>query len=391
MTRPGRALALTSVAHFINDGNTWLLPVAYAYMVQVHNMPPYIAGVIALAFSGLGALASPLVGALMDRYGRPLRLIGLGMVLWALGLAVFGYGVEYYNVPLALAGAVISGIASAFYHPLGSAALALIYKGSSGYAMGINGAMGSLGRALYPAISTALFALLGSKYLYALAALALVTLAAAVPMFLGEDVEAPRRRKGGDAAERPNMKAVSLLTAVVFARGFALQGISQYVGVILVKYFGYSFGQGLGNELTFFLLPAIVGQPLFGYLSDTVGRRTTLAVSTAGAALSILALVATKSLYWLPLFGFFTFSAFPLTLSLAGDLVPRSSTGLATSLVWGLGNTGGGALGPLAMGLLLTSMGLGGIYVMASLAIIAAALTTAIPRPPRRSKTPLFG
>ncbi|MEZ0248167.1 MAG: MFS transporter, partial [Thermoproteus sp.] len=390
MARPGRVLALTSIAHFINDGNMWLLPVAYAYMAQVHNMPPYIAGVIALAFSGLGGLASPLVGALMDRYGRPLRLIGLGMALWAAGLAVFGYGVEYYDIPIALAGAVISGVASAFYHPLGSAALALLYGGSSGYAMGVNGAMGSLGRALYPAISTALFTLFGSKYLYALLALAFVTVIAAAPMFLGGDVEVAKRRRGGDSSERPNMKAVSLLTAVVFIRGFALQGISQYVGVILVRYFSYSFGQDLGNELTFFLLPAIVGQPLFGYLSDTVGRRTTLAVSTAGAALSILALIATKNLYWLPLFGFFTFSAFPLTLSLAGDLVPRSSMGLATSLVWGLGNTGGGALGPLAMGLLLTSMGLGGIYIMASLAAISAALTAAIPRPPKRSKTPLF-
>jgi MFS family permease len=85
------------------------------------------------------------------------------MGLWALGLAVFGYGVEFYNVPMALAGAVMAGIASAFYHPLESAALALSYGGRSGYAMGINGAMGSLGRSLYPAISTALFALLASK------------------------------------------------------------------------------------------------------------------------------------------------------------------------------------------------------------------------------------
>ncbi|MGC8583246.1 MAG: MFS transporter [Thermoproteus sp.] len=391
MPSAGRTLALTSVAHFINDGNTWLLPVAYAYMVKAHGMPAYLAGVIALAFAGLGALASPLVGRLMDIYGRPLKLIGLGMGLWALGLAVFGYGVEFYDVPVALAGAVVAGIASAFYHPLGSAALALSYGGSSGYAMGINGAMGSLGRALYPAISTALFALLASNYLYALVSLAAVSLAAAIPLFLCEE---PGLRRGGrkaSSSERPDMRAVATLTAVVFARGFALQGISQYVGVVLVSYFGYSFGQSLGNEITFFLLPAIVGQPLFGYLSDVVGRRTLLAGTTAGAALSAVALVATRSLYWLPIFGLFTFSAFPLTLSLAGDLVPRSSTGLATSLVWGLGNTGGGALGPLAMGLLLSSMGLGGVYVMAAIALASAALTVLVPRPPKRSRVPLFG
>jgi MFS family permease len=391
MPSAGRTLALTSVAHFVNDGNTWLLPVAYAYMVKTHGMPAYLAGVIALAFAGLGALASPLVGHLMDRYGKPLKLIGLGMGLWALGLAVFGYGVEFYDVPMALAGAVVAGIASAFYHPLGSAALALSYGGSSGYAMGINGAMGSLGRSLYPAISTALFALLASNYLYALASLAAVSLATSIPMFLCEEAGVRRSGRRAEPSEGADMRAVATLTAVVFARGFALQGIAQYVGVVLVSYFGYSFGQSLGNEITFFLLPAIVGQPLFGYLSDAVGRRTLLAGTTAGAALSAVALVVTRDLYWLPVFGLFTFSAFPLTLSLAGDLVPRSSTGLATSLVWGLGNTGGGALGPLAMGLLLSSMGLGGMYVMASIALASAALTALVPRPPKRSRVPLFG
>lgn len=390
MARSGKVLTLTSVAHFINDGNTWLLPVAYAYMAEAHNMPAYLAGVIALAFAGLGALASPLVGWLMDKYGRPLKLIGLGMLLWSLGLAVFAYGVEYYNIALALTGAVVSGLASAFYHPLGSAALALTYRGSSGYAMGVNGAMGSLGRALYPALSTALFIAFGSKYLYALLTFAMISLALALSLFVGTDVEIQARRSKAEISERPNMWSIAVLTSVVFMRGFALQGISQYVGVILVKFFGYSFGQGLGNEITFFLLPAIVGQPLFGYLSDVVGRRTLLAATTAGAALSVIALATTRNLYWLPVFGLFTFSAFPLTLSLASDLVPRSSTGVATSLVWGLGNTGGGALGPLAMGLLLTSMGLGSIYVMAAVALASAALTAAVPKPPKRTKVPLF-
>lgn len=383
-------LALTSAAHFINDGNTWLLPVAYAYLVKVHGMPAYLAGIIAALFAALGALASPLVGRLMDKYKRPMRLIGLGLVLWALGLAAFGLGVQTYDLPLVFAGALVSGFASAFYHPLGSAALALAYGGSSGAAMGINGAMGSLGRALYPSISTALFAALGNYY-YSLIALALATAAVAVPTFLAEEPSYEERGGRGGRPEAVNMRAVAALTASAFLRGFALQGISQYVGVILVTYFGYAFGQGLGNELTAFLLPAIVGQPLFGYLSDAVGRRTMLAVSTVGAALSAAAFAATGSVSLLPLFGFFTFSAFPLMLSLAGDLVPRSSTGLATSLVWGLGNTGGGALGPAAMGFMLSAMGLGAVYVMASVALASAAALLAVPRPPRRSRVPLFG
>ena len=390
-----QVLSFTSMGHFVNDGNTWVLPVAYAYMVKVYDMPEYMAGVFGLIFFGLGALFSPVVGRLMDATGKPVRLIGLGTLLWALGLAVFGLGVKDYSVPLAVAGAAVSGIASAFYHPLGSSALALTFEGSSGYAMGINGAMGSLGRALYPSISTFLFAALYSNYFLSLLVLAAVSLAVTVWSLIAPEVEVRREEKKDDkgkSAVSTPMKVVAMLTVVSFARSLFTQGVSQYVGVILVKYFGYSFGQGLGNTITLFLLPAIIGQPFFGLMSDRAGRRLTLAVSTLGAVVSIVGFVLTGSIALLALFGFFTFSAFPLTLALTSDLVPRRSTGLANSLVWGLGTTGGGAIGPLVMGLLLAYMPLTtSVYVLSILGIISAALTAALPRPPKRSKVPLFG
>ncbi len=391
--RRGLILGFTSLGHFVNDGNTWVLPVAYAYMVKAYDMPAYMAGVFGLIFFGLGALFSPAVGRIMDRTGKPIRLIGLGALLWALGLAIFGLGVKDYNVLIAIIGAAVSGIASAFYHPLGSAALALTYEGSSGYAMGINGAMGSLGRSLYPSISTALFVALSGNYFLSLLALAAISVLVAVWSLLVPEVEV--RGSGHQKREKKGitipLKVITLLTVVSFTRAVFTQGVSQYVGVILVKYFGYSFGQGLGNAITLFLLPAIVGQPLFGFLSDRAGRRLTLAVSTVGAVLSVIGFALTGSLALLALFGFFTFSAFPLTLSLTSDLVPRGSTGLANSLVWGIGTTGGGAIGPLLMGLLISFTSLSSsIYIMAVLGVVSAVLTAALPRPPKRSKVPLF-
>jgi FSR family fosmidomycin resistance protein-like MFS transporter len=55
----------------------------------------------------------------------------------------------------------------------------------------------------------------------------------------------------------------------------------------------------------------------------------------------------------LAIFGFFTFTAFPLLLSLASDYEPEGSSSLGNALVWGIGISGGGVIGPLVTGTLV--------------------------------------
>jgi len=155
---------------------------------------------------------------------------------------------------------------------------------------------------------------------------------------------------------------------------------------------GFSYNVYLGEVMTGILATAIVGQPLLGYLSDVAGRRLLQGISTAGAVVFFLLFIYLHNIWFLPLFGFFTYSNFPLTLSLTSDLVPRNSTGLANAMVWGLGVTGGGALGPLIVGILSDHMGLlQALLIVSVFGLISALMTPLIPRPPKRSKVPLFG
>ena len=385
-----RVLTLTSISHFINDGNTWVLPTVYGFMTKYLGFSNFIVGLIGTVFFALSALASPLVSYIADKTGKPMESMGFGIALWGIGLILLGFGLKIDNLPLVFLATVIAGIASAFYHPLGAAALSLTYQGSGGIALGINGAMGSLGRSLYPYITLGLFALLSKNIMLDLLVIGIVSIIASLPSFTVK-ISFQHAQKSSSTA-KASAYVVGILTAISLFRSIFTQGVSQFLTIILLDIMGFSYNVYLGEVMTGILATAIIGQPLLGYLSDVAGRRLLQGISTGGAVISFLLFIYLHNIWFLPLFGFFTFSNFPLTLSLTSDLVPRNSAGLANAMVWGLGVTGGGALGPLIVGILSDHMGLlQALLIVSIFGLISALMTPLIPRPPKRSKVPLFG
>jgi len=385
-----KVLTLTSISHFINDGNTWVLPTVYGFMTKYLGFSNFIVGLIGTKFFALGALASPLVSYIADKTGKPMETMGFGIALWGVGLILLGFSLKIDSLPLVFLATVIAGVASAFYHPLGAATLALTFQGSGGVALGINGAMGSLGRSLYPYITLGLFALLSKNMMLDLLVIGIVSIIAALPSFTVK-IGFQHAQKSASTA-KTSAYVVGILTTISLFRSIFTQGVSQFLTIILLDVMGFSYNVYLGEVMTGILATAIIGQPLLGYLSDVAGRRLLQGISTAGAVVSFLLFIYLHNIWFLPLFGFFTFSNFPLTLSLTSDLVPRNSAGLANAMVWGLGVTGGGALGPLIVGILSDHMGLlQALLIVSVFGLISALMTPLIPRPPKRSKVPLFG
>jgi len=135
-----------------------------------------------------------------------------------------------------------------------------------------------------------------------------------------------------------------LLTMVVFLRSIATQALVAWVPIEITLSRGTGITASLGVALTGMFAAAIVGRPVFGLLADRFPRRALLAVSTAGFGLAFLGYLASNggvAYLLLAVFGFCTFSAFPLLMSLAGDYVPRGSSSRANSLVFGVGSSGG--------------------------------------------------
>jgi len=389
-----RILTLTSISHFINDGNSWFLPVTFTFLIEYLGISKFLIGILGGIFFGISALTSPLITRIADKTSSYSKIMGIGILLWGFSLILFGISIQINSLPFIILSVALAGFSSTFYHPLGAAMLSITYKGNAGIALGINGSMGSLGRAIYPTLTLALFAVLHRNMTLTAVILGIVSLIAAIPsLIINVNLASKDDPKN---VTKGNMKSpiivIILLTITALLRSVFTQGISQFLPTLLVENYGYSYNVNLGEAISIALAAAIVGQPILGLLSDRVGRRTIYGISTAGAVISFLIFLKIPSIILLSLFGFFTFSAFPLMLSIVGDFVPRNSASFANSLVWGLGVTGGGVIGPVIVGILAQMYNLIlATELVSVVGLISALLIPFIPRPPKRSKVPLFG
>lgn len=185
---------------------------------------------------------------------------------------------------------------------------------------------------------------------------------------------------------------ITIITVVSLFRGIFFQGVLQFLPTLLIKYFNYSYGENLGLIMMVIYSAAILGQPMLGILSDHIGRRVVFGLTSASAVIAFLLFYLFHEGLWAIIFAFFALSSFPLSMALIGDLAPRDSAGVASSIVWNVGNSGGMTLGPIIVGVLSTIMILPKAMLVVSIAgLIASILTIGIPKPPKRSKVPLFG
>ncbi len=396
-----RVLAYTSLGHFINDGTSLFVPVVAALLATGHGMNTVDLAILFLVYYAASSLLSPYVGRLADVGGHPARLLAAGLVLLGAGLSVFYLALTFPSAALglSLSAGFLTGFGSAFYHPLGATLLQQSFgPAERGKALGINGAVGSTGRALYPVI----FFLIGlavsssdSLVVFALFAVAGGMVVLSVSREAGG--HAARRSEGPLSLRSTVTRGIALLAVVAFVRSTASQGIIAWMPTYLSYHPILGGSLNLGLEVAILYVAGILGQPIFGVLVDRFDRRGLLALSSVGTALSTVGFLLTGGalpVLFLLLIGFFTFSAFPMLMSLTPDYLPSGASTLANSIVFGLGTGIGGALGPFLVGLLAY----GGyshipfaLEVMAALGIFAAATVVILPRPGRGGRLPLFG
>ena len=408
--RPRRLLAVTSFAHFMNDGMIFFLPVVSDLLVVGHHDSTATVTAMLTVFYLCSAGVGVLVGLLADRVGRRGPLIALGIA--TLGVSMFGFDAALTasgaaSTALAIAAAVVAGVGSSVYHPLGGSIVQLSFgDGARGKALGVNVAFGSLGRALYPALFFVIAGLGLSKADTALVAgtVALVAAAVIAAGLVSGGADGPRR--GTRAGATPRVPLRSLLTRSVVAlmgislvRSLAFIGVVSWIPIYLTSNRHAGVSTMLGVIVTIMYAGGVVGQLVFGLLADRFDKRAVLALDSLGSAGGIAwflttsghGVAATASLC---AFGLFTFSGFPLLLSLVSDYVPRSASATGNALVWGVGATGGQALGPLVVSVLMGGQvhHLGGAFgAMAALIALTVLATPLLGRATRSNTVQLFG
>ena len=385
-----RALVFTSIGHFVNDGSSFFVPLIVDLLAASKGFAPAEVAALLSVYYALSTLSSVYIGYVARKSGETGKLVAVGIALLGAGLVGFdvalSYAVGFALLLLAIGLSALMGFGSAFYHPLGAAILQNSFgNATGGRALGENGALGSIGRALYPSLFFLVAVALTQAG--AMAVLGGIALISAVVIWFGLGVfKSPRKEAAsGDWSGllSPTVIGLSVLT---FLRTASMFGVATWIPEYLTFNEGFGVGTSLGFLLTAMFAAAIVGQPLFGVLLDRFDRRLIFLVSSVGAGLTAGALTylgGAAGIVMLILFGFFVYTGFPVLLSLASDYIPKGNEVMGNAVVWGLGQTGGNAAGALIIGAIVLNdyarLGLA-FQAMVVVAVVSAFFVMLIPR-----------
>jgi len=392
MNEKTRALIFTSLGHYLNDNFIVLMSILIVYYI-IEGVSPAFLAIATAAYSIISGLLSTPIGSVADRKGNFVELMLFGFILIGIANIIFAASFVMYSLYFIALGAVFLGSGAAFYHPLGASILQIKYgREEAPKALGINGSMGSLGRAIFPTILVFLLSSIGkvdgllvvSAYTFILAAVTYLGLR-------GITFAAPPKGAGSTAAKSSLRKYAFILvplSVTVFVRSMFITGVTTYVPTYMTNLYRSAIVMGI--VLTASYSMAIIGQPYFGRITASLGGRSVLIITTVGATLSFLMFLLIKEFYlqvmFFAVYSFFAYSGFPNLLGYVGQVVDRDALTRANGIIWGVANTVGGAAGVLLGGSLITIIGLGNVmWVFAIIAIASTALLVTLPK----SKQPL--
>ncbi|MHB8325716.1 MAG: MFS transporter [Candidatus Dormibacteria bacterium] len=398
-------LATTSLAHFVNDGTVFFIPVMADLLASHGSLSAALITAMLTIFYLTSSGAGILVGRLADKGGGRGAKIAIGILSLGVGMFLFAIAIAGTHGAargfLAVGAALVAGVGSSFYHPLGASLVSDAFDPRNrARALGANGAMGSLGRALYPTLFFVVTGLVASQA-SAVVVFGVVAVGAAALLWkVRVDPRQPKAPAQVTAPAPPGPwldRNIVILTVVSFVRSAAFTGMVAWLPVYFTRERGLGLSNQLGLVITLLYAGGVLGQPLVGFLADKLDKRMVLAVTTlgaAGAAIAYLHNGGALGLALLGIFGLFTFSGFPLLMSLVADYVPKGTSSTANAFVWGLGATGGQAIGPLLVGVLALSSysHLASSFEILALAAIAVTALLPLMAPSgRHTRPPLFG
>lgn len=373
-----KAMVTLSSGHLAVDFASGSVPALLPFFTAEFDLSYTATAILMLALLVSSSLVQPLFGLWSDRRGAMWLLPG--------GVAVAGVGTGLATLApsylLVLVLVFVAGVGIAAYHPEGAkfAAFASGRKLASG--MSYFNIGGNTGYALGPIVVTPLVLWLGLSG-GVLAALPVLVVAA----LLLRALPALRRvvprdhHVAGSAGERDDVRAMSVLSAVIVLRGVAWFALLTFVPLWVVAE-GGTEGEG-GRELALMLVAGAIGTLVLGPIADRVGFRRTLLVTQAALPFLVVAFVALGGpvgTVALMLVGFCVVGTFGVTMVMS-QLYLRRHVGLASGLTVGLA-MGIGGVAAVALGAVADAIDLQtALYLAAAAPAIGCVFCLFLPRP----------
>lgn len=372
--------------HLLNDSLQAVIPAMFPILEKDLGLSFTQLGLIAFALNMVASVLQPVIGFASDKKPMPYAL-PLGMVFSFIGIAGLAFAPEYWLILLSV---IFLGFGSAVFHPEGSRVSYMAAGSRRGLSQSIYQVGGNSGQALAPLISAFILVPLGQK------GAALFLFVAALGIFVLSKISAwykaqlerdklEKVKKAVLSSLPPLTKkqvgtALTLLLLIIFARTFYITTITSFYIFHLMDNYGVTIQQG---QMFIFLFLGIGAFGTFfgGPLADRIGRKRVIVLSLIVpiplalvlpyVALPIVAVI-------LSILGFFLMLSFSVMVVYAQELVPSrigTMSGLTVGLAFGMG-----AIGAVAIGVLMDSIGVYETMIIISVLPILGLVGLALPK-----------
>ncbi len=289
------------------------------------------------------------MGILADRYSRK-KLLGIGLAINGVGFMALACSPNYGS---ALASVILAGFGGSFYHPAATALVARLFPVNTGRAFGLIGIGASVGFLLSPIYTGWRATTAGWRTpVFELGLLGVI--AAGLFAWLGQDIAPAKQRPEVSPGAGPAQRLFPTATLWMFFIGasmaFSLRDFAGSsmgsLGSLFLQHARDFDSTATGLALSAIFLTGIVGNPLFGSLSDR-GRIRWISLVLVMAAIMIIIFPRVTGgwvLAVLVCYGFFFMASYPMVEAALMQSVPDAVRGR----VFGLFITIAGLVGNLA-------------------------------------------
>jgi FSR family fosmidomycin resistance protein-like MFS transporter len=195
-------LAGISLSHLLNDTVQALIPAIYPMLKAAFSLSFAQVGLMTLAQQLTASVLQPLIGLYTDRRPMPYSLV-VGMAFSLVGLLLLAFAPTFGAI---LTAALLMGIGSAVFHPESSRVARMASGGRHGLAQSVFQVGGNLGSSFGPLLGAFLVLPRGQTSIAWCALLALVAMAV---LWRGASGYSPRRRHPRRPVARACPPAVS--------------------------------------------------------------------------------------------------------------------------------------------------------------------------------------
>lgn len=372
--------------HLLNDSLQAVIPAMFPILETDLGLSFTQLGLIAFALNIVASVLQPVVGYISDRKPMPFAL-PFGMLSSFVGIAGLAFAPEYWMI---LVSVMFLGLGSAVFHPEGSRVSYMAAGSRRGLSQSIYQVGGNSGQALAPLISAFILVPLGQR------GAALFLFVAALGIFILSKISAwykeqlaqekLQKVKKAILSSLPEMTrrqvgvALTLLMVIIFARSFYVTTITSFYIFHLMDSYDLTIQQG---QLYIFLFLAVGAAGTFfgGPMADKMGRKNVIVLSL------LVPIPLALALPYVPLWGvivllifigFFIMLSFSVTVVYAQELVPSkigTMSGLTVGFAFGMG-----AIGGVAIGILMDSIGVYETMILVSFLPIIGLVGLGLPK-----------